>query len=178
MGSTAFIDIQIIGDDAGVARMLKHLDTAMNPLAIAEFLGIKIGPYLQERAKQRFKHEGDDVVGSWAPLKPATQDIRRLGRESQGWDVGDAHPINQRTHKLERYITGNAGSVNAHSLGATLTFPKKSAAKGLRDKMSTAQMGRNRPPTVARPVLGMNEADLLFVITQLAFHIKEPGRGD
>lgn len=158
--------ISIIGDDAGVQAMLNRLNTALNPAAIATFLGAQIGPYIRERAQQRFKGEGDDVVGRWSPLKQATQAIR----ESQGF--GAAHPINRRMGELEEYITHSRDAIAVHALGATMTYPGQRPQGELKEKVTTAQMGRTKPKTVPRPVLGMNERDLEYILTALAFHIQ------
>lgn len=163
------IAIQISGNTQGVERMLEVLDTALNPFAIAEFLGVVVGPYLKERARARFASEGDDVVGKWAPLKDSTITIR----ESQGYGPG---PINSRTGELEEFITGPGNSVQVHPWGATLTFPGTSPIGEMEEKLRTAQQGKDYPSTVPRPVLGVNEADLVFVLTALATHIEDNGR--
>jgi hypothetical protein len=166
------IDIRIIGDDKGVARLLRRVSTAVSPPAMAAMLTGVVAPYLSERAEARFANEGDDVVGRWAPLLPATQAARASGRANQQWTVGDAHPINQRTHELHDYITGGHDPAYPHSLGATLAFPQISptSRRGIVEKMKTAQLGKH--DTVPRPVLGLNEQDLGFVLTAIAFHIK------
>lgn len=161
------IDVQIIGDSSGVQAMLNHLDTALNPVAIAGFLGATVDPYLRSRMKDRFAGEGDDVVGKWIPLAQTTQDIR----QQQGY--GAAHPINRRTGDLENYIVGSPNAISIHGLGATLTMPGNRPTGELKKKVETAQRGKaNRPVTPPRPVLGMNEKDLAFVLTALAFHVK------
>jgi hypothetical protein len=167
--STAFLDFDIVGDAAGVNAMLERIDTALSATSISIFLAGTIAPWLRTRAKDRFRTEGDDVTGKWAPLMPATQEIRSSGE----WPVGAAHPINRRTGELEQWITGSQGTVVAHTLGATLTYPgNKTTKRSILQKMETAQRGRAKPKTVARPVLGVNERDLSYVVTMLAFHVK------
>lgn len=163
------IAIQIAGNDAGVQRMLDILDTALNPVALAGFLGATVDPYLRSRAKTRFEQEGDDVTGGWAPLKEATQNIRiSLG-------YGAAHPINKREGDLEDYIVDSPNALLVHPWGASLKLPGKPPQGDMIDKMETAQRGG--PRTVPRPVLGMNERDLAFVLLALATHVKKSGRG-
>lgn len=165
---TGFIDIELIGDDVGVARMLRHLDTALDSTAMAAFLGIKVGVYLKERAKHRFEAEGDDVSGKWAPLLPSTQYVREHGP----WEVGPSSPINVRTRELETYITQSDIFASSFGYGASVAYPGRPArTKALRQKVETAQRGRARPATVARPVLGINERDALYILTQMAFYI-------
>lgn len=171
-GGSASMDIEILGDNSGVQKMLRAFDTALNPVAIAGFLGAVIDPYVQERAENRFRNEGDDVVGKWTPLSPATEAIR----SSQGY--GGAHPINKRTGELERYITSR-GFVTPHPFGATLDAPGKSPGnRELRNKVKVAQQGdpsfgRGVP---ARPVMGLNWNDMGFILSALAFHVKSGGR--
>jgi hypothetical protein len=164
--SQGSIAIQIIGDDRGVAAMLSHLDTALNPAGVASFLGATVDPWLRSRARDRFMEEGDDVTGKWVPLASATQQIR----STQGY--GSAHPINRRTGRLEEYVAGSPNAITIHSLGATLTFPGRKPTGELKKKLETAQSGRVNPNTPPRPVLGMNEADMAFVLTALALYIK------
>lgn len=164
--SQGTVAIQLIGDDTGVQAMLNRLDTALSPAGIAAFLGATVTPWLRTRARDRFMEEGDDVTGKWIPLATATQEIR----STQGY--GSAHPINRRTGRLEEYIAGSPDAISIHALGATLTFPGKKPAGELRDKVTTAQMGREKPRTPPRPVLGVNEQDLAFVLTSLALRIR------
>ena len=148
--------------------MLNGLDTALNPVAIAGFLGAVVDPYLRKRAQARFTSEGDDVVGGWAELKEATQNIRSdLG-------YGAAHPINKRTGELEDYIVNSPNSLNIHPWGASLTLPGNAPVGELADKVRRAQQGDVRQ--VPRPVLGMNERDLAFVLLALASNIRKVSR--
>lgn len=172
---TGLIDIQIVGNSDQVDTMLKYLDTALNPLALVNFLTYDVSPWLGERAEMRFRGEGDDAVGQWAPLKPTTNAIR----QSKGFPP--VHPINLRTGELENYIlSGTFSQAVPNSIGATLAFPGPGApgagSRNVRKKMETAQIGRNgKPRTVPRPVLGMNEKDLTYVLTALAFHLGSGG---
>lgn len=164
------ISISIIGNDAGVQRMLFALDTALNPVAIAGFLGAQVDPWLRQRARARFADEGDDAVGKWAPLKESTQDIRsQLG-------YGPSHPINVRTQELENYITNGPNRIDVAPWGASLTFPNGNTPGDLKEKVEIAQIGGGEYNTVPRPVLGLSGADLTFVLGALAEHIQTVGR--
>jgi len=165
-----FVDVLIIGDDKGVQAMLHRLDTALNPVAIVAFLGGTVDAWFRQRAQSRFANEGDEVVGSWAPLSFATQQIRsQLG-------YGPAHPINVRTTELERYIVDATPSVVATATGALYTTPGSPASGKLKQKMEAAQRGLASPPTPARPVLGMGETDMAFILEALAYHVEGRGR--
>jgi hypothetical protein len=169
--------IQIWGDDKGVKAMLDVVMEALSPAALVVFMTGVVGPYLAERGEKRFKGEGDDVVGNWEPLSMATQAIRMGGRLAGNWSVGDAHPINQRTGELEDYITQGRGDTITTGLDVVMTYPDQAMVNPeLQDKMQTAQQGRTQTPiTPARPVLGLNENDLLFVLTSLSVSIQMTG---
>lgn len=163
------ISISIIGDFAGVEAMLLAVDTALNPVAIAGFLGAEVDPWLRTRARSRFASEGDDAVGQWAPLKESTQDIRsQLG-------YGASHPINVRTGELENYITGGPNRLDVAPWGASLTFPNGNTPGDLKEKVEIAQIGGGDRNTVPRPVLGLSNTDLTFVLGALAGHIQSAG---
>lgn len=163
---SAFLDFDIVGNERGVQQMLNHLDSSLSPVGLTAFLYGAVGPWVKQRAADRFDNEGDDVTGGWAPLREATIKIR----ESQGFGEG---PINRRTGELEEYITGGTYSITSTPVGSSLKYPgTEPKSKGLREKMRTAQRGRKSPSTVARPVLGMNERDLAQVVTMLAFHVQ------
>lgn len=168
-----FIDFEIVGDRHGVQQMLEVVDTALSPIGLAAFLYGVVGPWVQERAQERFTSEGDDVSGKWAPLKDVTVKIR----ESAPLNMEDgSHPINKRTGELEEYITQGGVDVVSAPGAAVLKFPGKEVkTKSLREKLKTAQQGRTSPSTVARPVLGLNERDLAYTVTMLAFHVQGEG---
>jgi hypothetical protein len=166
--------IQIWGDDKGVRAMLDVVEESLSPAALVVWMTGVVGPYLGQRGSDRFKSEGDDVTGKWLPLSGATQLIRAAGP----WSVGPAHPINVRTGELEDYITAGRGDVITTGLDVSMVYPSTSLANDpeLQDKMETAQRGRTKTPeTEPRPVLGLNEADLLFVLTALSVQIKITG---
>lgn len=153
-------------NDRAVIRSLDNLITLMSPQGAAAFLGSTIGPYLSKRAKERFQGEGDDVTGAWAPLKPATITIR----QESGFGAG---PINRRTGELEEYVVDGGWFAYPTGFGASMRFPGKDASGELKRKMETAQKGRKSPNTVARPVIGVNENDLIFLQTSLMFAVEQ-----
>lgn len=155
--------VTIETDRSQVDRIMKSLEQRVNPAGLALFLQTVVDPFLRNRIDQRFANEGDEVVGTWHPLSVATQMIRA----SYGFPPD--HPINKRTGKLHAQLVGNDSDVKASGYGATLEHP----APGVLDpitakKLKTAQMGSSSPRTPARPVLGVNENDLLFVTSSLA----------
>jgi hypothetical protein len=162
-----FITFDIDVHKDSVEALLMRMDTALSPFAIASFLGGPVEEYIRSRAAERFANEGDDVVGKWAPLKPATQAIRA----QEGY--GAEGPINRRTDELMNYIVGSPGRTQAHGLGATLTYPGTKPVGETSDKMRTAQVGEPYSGTTARPVLGLGEEDLAVVLTLLSIYVGE-----
>ena len=158
----ALSTIQIIGDNRSVEFMLTNMEATLNPISIRGFLQVAVDPWIRSRAKTRFANEGDDVSDRWFPLRKATQQFR----EAAGY--GGAGPINVRTGELEEYITGTPGGVRLNGLGATLTSPGTPPKGDLREKVETAQAGKYFPLTPPRPVMGVNEADLTFVLAELS----------
>lgn len=176
--ATTGVDVHFIADDKGVQQMLRRLETGFSSVAMSAFLGTTVGPWLQQRAKQRFQTEGDDVSGKWRGLELSTQDIRRQGP----WAVGPAHPINVRTHEMENYVTGSAGDAIPLGPIAQLTFPdrRRGGSPELQKKMKTAQKGAKQKGfknTPARPVIGLGVQDLTFVVASLQFYAERIGRG-
>ena len=162
MFDTFAYDVQ----DADVTQALDNLMALLSPAGMTAFLGASIGPYLSKRAGDRFASEGDDVVGSWAPLKPSTIQIR----EDQGFGPG---PINRRTGEMEEWVVRGGWAAYPTGFGASMRFPGKRPAGELRRKVETAQKGKKQPSTVARPVLGVNETDLLFFQSALSLAVQE-----
>lgn len=169
-GPTGFIDFDIVGNERGVQAMLNRIDSSLSPVGLAAFLHGSVGPWVKQRATDRFKLEGDDVTGQWAPLQQTTVEIR----EKSGFP--GPNPINKRTGELEAYITeGQVGVVASPGLGV-LTYPDNPPrTKAIREKVKTAQRGRPQPSTVARPILGLNERDLSEVMVMLALFVQSGG---
>jgi hypothetical protein len=161
-------------DTHHVEELLIRLDTALSPISLAVWLTDEPVMWLKGRAERRFALEGDDASGRWAPLKAATQSFRRAA------GYGAAHPINVRTHELENYITGSTNLPHGvpTGFGAVLNYPGGSPNRRLKKKIETAQIGQNeRPRTVPRPVLAVDEIDLGQLLTSLSVFIGESGAG-
>jgi hypothetical protein len=152
-----------------VEERLQRMETGFSASAWAAFLFGVVGPYLQQRAEQRFQTQGDEAVGGkWLPHHPATAHFRT----SQGFPEG---PINHRTGELERYITGGQGAAIPVGPTALLTFPDPSIGLGedLYEKLRTAQKGKPKPKTPPRPVLGLGGQDAIFVVASMAFYAQK-----
>lgn len=169
----AFIHLQLIGDERGVLKMLAYLDTCFSPAGMTAFLGGDVAPWLRARASNRFSQGGDDASGPWAPLRPATVEIRAGGISRGEWPgISPTHPINKRTGLMEDYITKGAGEIVSSIGGTALYFPKRTIGvkQGMDKKIKRAQVGDSR--TKSRPVLAVGEPDLVTVVQSLAYFIQ------
>jgi hypothetical protein len=157
-------------DTHEVMHDLTKVEYALSGAGMSAFLGSNIGPWLQHRAQDRFLDEGDSASGKWAPLTPATQEVR----ENMGYPR--SHPINKRTGELEDYVTGSSWLVLPTPTGAMLTYPGGGQTKKgrIRDKVRTAQKGSPSGKTPPRPVLAVDETDLMFLMTRMRFHFEDP----
>lgn len=169
-GISMDIDVQ----EQDVERLLNSVNTVLNPISMMGFLSLTVAPFIRRRAEARFAGEGDDVSGKWAPLSPATQEIR----EGLDLPISGDHPINRRTDDLYTYITKSPDEVMPlGGMGAQLTYPSPSATinPGIEEKMKTAQQGRRNPHTIPRPVLGLGIGDLTYVVGALGIAVRKAG---
>lgn len=165
MASSGSVRIIVDVDSDNVEQMLARTTMALSTVGMFAFLSGPVTTWLKERAEDRFAAEGDDVSGKWLPLEPYTEQVRSAG------GYGAAHPINRRTGELENYITQSGGDVISAAGFSQLTFPGDAPSAREATKVATAQIGATFPATPARPVLGMNEVDLAFVLAALATHV-------
>lgn len=160
-------DLDVFVVTADVERTLGKIADALSPLGMIPFMETVIAPQLSRRAKARFAGEGDGAVGGkWTPLRSATIAMR----QELGFPAG---PINRRTGELENWVVN--GGQDAYPVGpdATMQFPGKPISGELSKKVQRAQRGDKR--TVPRPVLAVDEADLVFLQTQLAMMLEALG---
>jgi hypothetical protein len=163
----SFVDIEITGDDRPVNALLNRVLYTISPIGLEVFMDEMVEPWIKTRARDRFMDEGDDVSGAWAPLKPSTV----LMRSQMGY--GGDGPINKRTGELERYITDSDAKLTELGSGINFVYPGNKASGELADKVITAQVGKAFPNTVPRPVLGLNETDLEYVLTSISHFIQD-----
>lgn len=152
--------------DVDVKEVTKAIDTLDRRLTteVGVWMRDDLRNYLSKRASARFGSEGDDASGPWSPLKPSTE----VTRAKHGFPP--AHPINVRTHDLQNFILGSAGSV----VGAgtwQFIWPGDPPSGALVDKMQTAQMGNVNPNTVPRPVVALGVTDYNGILDSLAAFI-------
>lgn len=154
-------DLEVFVHSGDVEQTFARVVAFLSPLGMVPFMETVMGPHLAERAKERFASEGDDAVGQWAPLRSATVAIR----QSEGF--GGSHPINRRTGELENWVTKSGWNAIPAGSDTVLSFPGRTPTGELLQKVETAQRGRSKPRTVARPVLGVSMVDLGFLQTSL-----------
>lgn len=159
--------VDIETDAASAVAVLAHLTMKLSPAGLHTFLDTMVDPFIRARVDQRFASEGDDVVGAWHPLTVATQMIRA----AKGYP--SAHPINQRSHKMHSFLVNTQSDVKPTGIGATLTHPPPTGDGLMNQKIQTAQAGKSRPRTPPRPVIGVNENDMLFITSELALYLSE-----
>lgn len=182
MPSNNYLRMTYVVTKDEVWDLFKSIEIAISPMGLERFLLTKAAPFIAARAAARFESEGDSASGGkWAPLSPATLQIRAEGRESGMWGVGDAHPINVRTQQMERYVTSGIGEIIATgSGGVTLQYPGGDALS-VTDKLRTAQQGApssgNFRATPARPVLALDYVDVEYLLVELKDWIEDLDEG-
>lgn len=141
--------------------ILSRLEGSLTDERISVFMEEEAMPYLHGRIAERFAHEGDDIVGQWAPLRFSTEQTR----SDAGFPA--AHPINERTGDLRRWLV-ESHTVTESGAGILGEIPG-TAAGGLElmDKLTTAQLGSTDPATVARPVLGIGVLDMESIVAAM-----------
>lgn len=159
------IQVEFDIQDGNVVKNLQTLQRNTGP-DLEKFMRDDLVQYIQNRAQGRFANEGDDAVGQWAPLKPATE----VRRASKGFSP--AHPINVRTGDLRSYITNDSGTVSGGADEWTLTWPDPPPSGELQEKTETAQRGKAYPSTVARPVIGLGASDISRITDDLGRFIQ------
>lgn len=159
--------VEIIADPSEVNKVMQQLQVKLSPAGLAAFLQTIVDPFIRNRIEGRFNSEGDDVSGAWHPLEQATQQIRAA------YGYPPDHPINMRTGKMRTFLTTTQSDVKMTGMGAELTHPPLTADAVMNKKIATAQMGSPSPSTPARPVVGLNDNDLLFITSELVVYITE-----
>lgn len=154
-------------DTKEVNAVIQQLQDRLSPIGLVTYLNTVVDPFVRERIDQRFGSEGDDVSGAWHPLEQATQQIRAA------YGFPPDHPINVRTGKLHSFLVGTPSDVKPDGMGATLEHPPPIADPIIRKKLDTVQAGSASPKTPARPVIGLNQNDLLFITSSLVAYLVE-----
>lgn len=165
------LTLEVEFDTKDVLDTLVRLDSCFSPIGRQMFMQQRVVPWLQERAQARFDTEGDAASGKWAPLAGSTVEIR----QNEGFP--GSHPINIRTGDMETYITQGSGTVTHSGWSTLLEFPRADIGGVEKVKINRAQRGDSRTPR--RPVLAIDQSDMMHIMNQFKLHIESfaGGRG-
>lgn len=155
----------IFVDDRDVRRVIAALNVTLSDESLEQFLVQRVQPYLKERAEARFRRQGDDRSGRWAPLKPST----KRKRKAEGFPP--SRPINIRTGELHDFIMGSAAGHGSGGGQAYLSMPGR-GTPGQEIKALIAQRGNRRTGQPARPVLAINQVDARQINRRLGWWIE------
>lgn len=163
------IDVDVFSAD--VDNMLDRTAMGLSPQGLDQFLSGDAHDFFAEEIMMRFAFEGDSASGDWERLTEATQNIRmHAGYPGDG-------PINERSGDLLRFLTENL-DVTQLPDGAVMQIPGDASGemeRKIRHAQAGAKIGENplfpNSSTPARPVLAVDEEDLLVVLTLLERHI-------
>jgi len=162
------VSISFVVEKSSVDAAIAMASAAVSPTSLAVFLATDAHETVIDRIDSRFKQEGDDASGPWAPLAYPTQVIRR----SLGY--GDMHPINVRTGAFLRWLQEGHPAIGIGRAGADYTYPGTAPHDRLTaDKFTTSQQGGPKASTPARPALAVNETDLGLITTRLENWVKD-----
>jgi hypothetical protein len=166
------IQVQYIVDSMMTRKSLMLAIEAIRPSKLALFLSQDAHKVVMERMEKRFDEQGDDASGKWASLSEATTRFR----EAAGF--GGEGPINVRTGQLRAWLQDVGSETILDGGGAMFTFPGTAPYDTVTaEKFKTAQGGKSKPKTVARPVLALGAADILEIQAHLSVFLKAFGDG-
>ena len=156
----AEVILQTIVDAKRPTLRIQALSERIGPAGMGVFFATHAVPLLQERAKARFANEGDDASGHWKPLAEST--IKR--REAKGQVP---LKVNDRTGKMKEWVTNSPGRIFTTKGVTKLEWPGTAQNRTTSKKLKVAQMGLMSPFTHPRPVVAVDQADLLTILVTL-----------
>jgi hypothetical protein len=173
-GAKNWMGALVAVDATSVDAVLDGIEDAISPYSLLQFMIHDVAPYLSEQIVDVFAGLGNDSIpgGGWAPLEDSTLKIRHaLGY----WDD---YAINERSGDLLHYLT-HSHDIQLEAFGSSITVPGDTTDPILWKKLKVAQEGWTQGAnemlpgavTPARPILGLNDADLMAVTAMLQVHI-------
>lgn len=159
--------LDITVDISKLKETTTRIEERLGDTELGAWMESELIAYLHQRASNRFASEGDDATGPWDALSSITESIRA----SQGY--APAHPINVRSGDLRSFMIGDDGNLSAAGGGMQLQYPSDPPTTELRDKLATAQTGRQTPRTVMRPVVALGLTDFNDVMDLLSIYITD-----
>lgn len=155
-------------DAWGTEQALHHLTKKLSDASMVALMEGQFTDHLQNRARLRFFHHGDDASGDWEELSPWTFEIRRMGiGRPRGFIGGSTRTLNW-TGAFREWIISRPSSVAVAGGVAQLKWPATQGSGGNYWKLRNAQYGISNhhifgKPTgrsvPARPVAAVNEYD-------------------
>jgi len=152
-------DYTLEWDASHASAMLDRVMEALSDGQVHVFFQDTVEGWLRDRARRRFRSEGDDASGAWAPLSDET--IRR--RLQKGYR---ANPINYREGELWEYVANGQGQSENEGDEIVMYFPGADAMGELGYKFRMAQKGGKRKGgkgAPARPVAAVNDTDQTYI---------------
>jgi hypothetical protein len=170
-------DVMIEVDEEQVLNMLFRLDVATSQIGFASWATTEIDPWLQMRARDRFKGEGDGASGKWRSLSTLTQEWRFM----QGYPA--SHPINVRSGALRDYVESADGQwLSEGHEGGRYVWPEVALpyTNYIAAKLHTANVGRRRgenrlfpnASTPKRPAVVADQTDLRALLESYANYVE------
>lgn len=156
----ALIDFYVTVDDSRPTLRLKAIQDRIGGPGLASFMQGFAAPILQDRAYERFDLEGDDASGYWKPLAAST--IAR--REKAGYVP---IRINDRTGAMRAWVERSEGSIKGTKAAVIYEWPGTPSNRTIGKKLKVAQQGLAQPWTPARPVVAVDEEDLLLILSAM-----------
>lgn len=157
-GADVVIDVDVDVDATSVLLMLSRANEGVSMAHIAQAFDDD-GPVvemLHRQVAERFADEGDNASGKWAPLSPATLDIKeRLGY--------GGNPANVRTGRMREWLLNDGGDLDMMGDGMFFTYPGD-VPGGMADRFETAQFGSAETGAPPRPVIAADGDDLMSIM--------------
>lgn len=151
------VSVDISSAELSMSKILANLSDT----SLAGFLETVVAHRFSERADERFAMGGDSASGKWAPLSPATIEIRKNLGYTSGAGQGE---INVRTGNLREWLVNPTTMTVPDGLGVSMAWPGPEADATISDALAQAA-GKKKGPE--RPVIAYDAADVGFILSSL-----------
>jgi len=156
----ALVDFYVTVDDSRPTLRLKAIQDRVGGAGLASFMQGFAAPILQDRAYERFELEGDDASGRWKPLAAST-----IARRDKAGYVPIR--INDRTGAMRAWVESAPGKIKGTKAAVLYEWPGSPDNRTIGRKLKVAQQGLADPYTVPRPVVAVDEDDLLAILAAM-----------
>lgn len=152
------VSVDVSSADTALSAVLQNISDA----SLAGFLSTAAATRFATHAEERFAQGGDGASGKWAPLAPATVEIRENLGFTPGTGMGE---INVRTGSLRDWLTKPDVMTFPDALGVSMAWPGPEPDAQTAKKLAQAA-GKKKGP--ARPVVAYDEADVAYLLSALS----------